>query len=491
MLFNSLTFLFYFLPCLLVAVYSSFFISEKLWGRKFATKVANTVLVCFSLLFYVWGEGQLVSILLVCVLSTYCIGISIAKLKELKKQKAEKLTLAAGISLNLAILIWFKYSYFGWTAWNSLLPDKSSSTPTLISDIALPLGISFFTFQSISYLVDIHRGTSVPCKNPITYTCYITFFPQLIAGPIVRFYDIKNQLIDRRINFETTHDGISRFIIGLSKKVLIANPVGQLADSLFNTPSNELSTFGSWLAAVAFGIQILFDFSGYTDMAVGLAKLFGVKLPENFNAPYTSVSVRDFWRRWHITLSSWFRDYLYIPLGGSHRSSFRTLGNLIVVFLICGLWHGASFNFVAWGAFHGLFLCLERLGSRASRYSSRRIPSFARRSYTLIVVFAGWVVFRSTDLTQAREMIGYMFIRLESIQSTTLPFAFYSLETQISLLIGIATTFFNLDSTKIQLIHKHEVLLGFLKSTALLILLILCIFSLVASSHNPFIYFRF
>jgi len=389
MIFSSVTFLFLFLPLVLTLVW--------LAGQRYR----NHVLLAGSLLFYAWGEGGFCLLLIGSVLMNYLLGRTV----EQTSGGSRKGVLALGIVLNLLPLFLLKYAGFAAATAGSVI---GFAPPAWITAEALhlPAGISFFTFQAISYLIDVYRKIAPAERRLVNCGLYISMFPQLIAGPIVRYHEIASQLVRRAVDRQGFARGAERFVFGLGKKVLLADPLGMKADQIFLLPMAELSGPEAWLGALCFSLQIYYDFSGYSDMAIGLGRMFGFQFPENFNYPYVSRTIREFWRRWHISLSSWLRDYLYIPLGGNRKGPARTYVNLLVVFLLCGLWHGANWTFVAWGVWHGLFLVLERLVP----YQIRSFPSQAAGwFYTTLVVMIGWVVFRSPSLAYAFDYLGIMF----------------------------------------------------------------------------------
>jgi alginate O-acetyltransferase complex protein AlgI len=357
-----------------------------------------------SLLFYFWTEGNYLLVLIASLLGNYGFALLIEKYGRNGKGRRGKITLSIAIAFNIGLLIFFKYLDFMARQLGSLgmLTGFASAVPR----IYVPIGISFFSFKALSYVIDVYRKDVRAQKNIIDYGLYHSFFPQVLAGPIARYRDMASQMIGRRMTLEGFRAGMERFIIGLGKKVLIANQLGPLVDQVFSLPLTRLSCPAAWLGIICYTLQIYFDFSGYTDMAIGLGRMFGFDTPENFNYPYIARSVREFWRRWHITLSEWFRDYLYIPLGGNRGSSYRTYCNLLVVFLLCGMWHGASWTFIVWGLWHGLFLAFERTkpGSKLSRLG------ILSHLYTCLVFVSGWVFFRSADMTQAvnylKAMVG-------------------------------------------------------------------------------------
>ncbi len=410
MLFSSVTFLFLFLG-LVLAVH---FVLPR--------RARNLWLLAVSLFFYAWGETVLVGLMLLSIASNWIFGISIERQREKGGGRA---LLVAGCTFNIGLLVLFKYADWIWTqigvllvttgardvppeALGALLPAESMWRDVLLTadgHVRLPIGISFFSFHALSCLIDVWRRDARVPRNPLDYALYITLFPQLVAGPIVRYKDIATQIVSRIVTREGFASGIRRFVIGLSKKVLIANICARGCDGVFAIPSAELSSQLAWLGIVCYTLQIYFDFSGYSDMAIGLGRMFGFEFRENFAHPYISRSVTEFWRRWHISLSSWFRDYLYIPLGGNRGSSARTYTNLLIVFVLCGLWHGANVTFLIWGVYHGLYLVLERafLGR-----ALERVPALLRHAYLILVVMVGWVFFRADTLEQAWSLLGSM-----------------------------------------------------------------------------------
>jgi len=474
MLFSSIIFLIVFLPVVL------FFntITPKL--------LKNSFLLLFSLLFYAWGEGAYVFLMLISIVINYSIGLLIEKYKE---NKLGKIFLTLGIIINIGLIVYFKYANFIYDNIHQLISSGNESQPLYIH---LPIGISFFTFQSISYLIDVYRKETVAQKNPINIGLYIALFPQLIAGPIVRYTDIVKELAERKIDIGLFSSGVTRFVIGLSKKVLIANSVGAVADQVFQLPINELSTSVAWLGIICYSLQIYFDFSGYSDMAIGLGRMLGFKFLENFNFPYIAKSIQDFWRRWHISLSSWFKDYLYIPLGGSKNGIFRTYANLIIVFFITGLWHGASWNFIFWGLLHGAFLIIERIGFNKILL---KLWSPLAHIYTLLVVVIAWVFFRIEDIDTAFlyvfKMFGYQNIISNEFSLTYFTNSF----NLLMIIIGIITStkvlhfipnYFNKNANSIIKFGYQ-----FIQIILLLALLTSCISELASGTYNPFIYYRF
>ncbi len=380
MVFSSITFLFYFLPIFI----ASYFLTPTIVGK-------NIVTLAFSLMFYTWGEPRHLPILLFSIVFNYIAAILI----DGAAGRTRKLMLAGAVTGNLLVLGVFKYANFLTANFNSLLAPFGHSVWE--TKIELPLGISFFTFHCMSYIIDVYRRRFKANRNPIDVALYISLFPQLVAGPIVRYKTVARQLDARRLSLSHASVGARIFIIGLAQKVLVADVVAPLAQTAFDH-SPHPTMIEAWIGLTAYSVQIYFDFAGYSNMAIGLGIVLGFTFPRNFRMPYTSLSITDFWRRWHMSLSSWLRDYLYIPLGGSRGSNLQTYRNLVMVFLLCGLWHGANWTFVLWGAWHGAFLVIERLGLRSLL---ARIPAWARWLYALLAVMGGWVLFRAADLSSA------------------------------------------------------------------------------------------
>ena len=390
MLFTEPAFLFLFLPVLLALYYA---------GRGRAWR--NWLLLAASLLFYARGAGAFTALVVASIAFNYLAALGVDRWRA---RPAGRWILGAAVATNLLVLAVFKYADFTIGNVNvamALVGTSQFALPHLL----LPIGISFFTFHAISYVIDVSRRDASAQKRPVEAALYLLVFPQLIAGPIVRYRQIAAQLTER---VTTTADfawGVRRFITGLGKKMLIANPLAGPADHIFAMPAGEITTAHAWLAVACYTLQIYFDFSGYSDMAIGLGRMFGFHFPENFNYPYIAASVQDFWRRWHMSLSAWFRDYVYIPLGGNRTSTPRMYFNLVLVFFLCGLWHGASWTFVVWGLFHGLFLVLERVGLGRRLQT---LPRVLRHAYLIIVVMVGWVFFRAETLTSALVMLRAM-----------------------------------------------------------------------------------
>lgn len=478
MVFSSITFLFYFLPFCLIG----YFLLPSLTLR-------NIFLLLASLLFYYWGEPRFLPILLLSIAINYGIGLGLGYAASLIRGWL----LALGIIVNLLLLATVKYASFLTDNLNLLLQPTGISLT--VPGITLPLGISFFTFQAISYLVDIYRYDVPPQRNLLTVALYIAMFPQLVAGPIVRYQQVADRLRHRRLTFGRASAGVRIFIIGLAQKVLIANEVAGLVDAVFATTA--ASAVEAWLGVIAYTLQIYFDFAGYSNMAIGLGLIFGFAFPRNFCLPYRARSVTEFWRRWHMSLSTWFRDYLYLPLGGNRLSPFRTYINLMTVFLLCGLWHGASWNFVIWGLHHGLFLIVERAGLGV--YLGKR-STWLQQSYTLLAVMTAWVWFRANDLPHALNMFkamlgGYSMDALDIQTRLALH--------PLTIIMLIAGLFFALRPGRKEcprrtsfrwgppLTPNNNKALATADTLMIFGLLLLSILAVGSGAYNPFLYFRF
>ncbi len=390
MVFSSLVFIYLFLPLTLAG---NFLLPRR---------ARNAWLFAASMLFYAWGEAWYSAVILASIAINWLLGLAVQATRG--DARRGRWVLAGGVAVNLALLVWFKYANF--LAGNiSALAVALGGEPIALDAIHLPIGISFFTFQAISYLVDIHRGDVTAESSPVAFGMYKSLFPQLIAGPIVRYRDVASDIPDRQVSVDDLAAGLTRFVVGLGKKVLIANTVAAPADHVFGLAGDELTTGLAWYGVACYSLQIYFDFSGYSDMAIGLGRMLGFHFPENFALPYGAQSIREFWRRWHISLSTFFRDYVYIPLGGNRFGAARSALNLSLVFVLCGFWHGASWTFVVWGAFHGACLSAERLG--LDRVIAR-LPPPARWAYAMVLVMIGWVFFRCETLTHAVAVLGAM-----------------------------------------------------------------------------------
>lgn len=461
--FSSITFLFYFLPVFLILYY--------------VVLARNLVLLVGSLFFYAWGEPIFVALLLILILANYSFGLWLSASRD---RRGGWLRMAFAVAFNLAILAWFKYA--GFVAGQLGIVSLSANPPHL------PLGISFFTFHAISYLIDIKRGDAKVERNPLQLGLYISMFPQLVAGPIIRYKNIFRELSERTVSLDRCALGIRLFAIGLGQKVLIADVLASCADQVFGLPASELTAPTAWLGLLSYTLQIYFDFSGYSHMAIGLAHMLGFTFPENFNFPYISRSITEFWRRWHITLSSWFRDYVYIPLGGDRRGRIRTYVNLWTVFLLCGLWHGASWNFIVWGAFHGALLASERRAGRAFMHSLW--PPLAH-AYTLIAVAMGWVLFRATSLDHAV----YFYKALVGLGAETSemnpPGRVLTHGVMLALVVGALCSTPALAIAERWLAAQRPYLATSIGSAVAMVLLALAALGVANATYSPFIYFRF
>lgn len=469
MVFTSAVFLFLFLPIVL-GVY-----------RFLPRAYANAFLLAASLLFYFYGEGAQVWILLLSVFMNYYAARLISGEYTWFPQTrlAKNLMLAACVVLNLGLLGWFKYANF--------FVQEILMSPGQWETIALPIGISFYTFQCLSYVMDVHAGTVKTSRSLVDFGCYVTCFPQLIAGPIVRYSDIEKELIERSVSTERFALGVERFLIGFCKKMLIANPLGRVSDTIYALPMDNLDAPHAWLAMTCYTLQIFYDFSGYSDMAIGLGHMLGFSFPENFNYPYISRSIQDFWRRWHMSLSSWLRDYLYIPLGGNRCSGARHIMNLWLVFLLCGLWHGAQWSFILWGGYHGLFLVLERTRFGRIIHASPRV---VQHVYTLLVIYVGWVIFRADTMPHALAML-----KAAMGLGVAVPYAFSITRflTPDFLLTLAAGVFFSMPiAAHLRVIpDRFGAFVRSASTVALLPLFVLALTRLSADTYNPFLYFRF
>ena len=479
MIFSSLFFLYFFLPISILA----YFVAPS--------RFKNFVLLLASIVFYIWGAPRFAPIFLFSCLFDFLI----ARLLSFTSSAAyRRIILFTSIALSFSSLFYFKYVNFAVEQLNVVLPYFGRS---LISDpkILLPIGISFFTFHKISYIVDVYRGVSKPCKSFIDYLLYITFFPQLIAGPIIRFHDVDSQLSSRESSFRQVFEGMFRFSIGLSKKVLIADSLGIVADRVFKMSDVQLTTGWAWVGLLSYAYQIYFDFSGYSDMAIGLAKVFGFTFLENFNFPYASQSITEFWRRWHISLSRWMRDYLYYPLGGNRVSVIRTYFNLWIVFLFSGFWHGASWNFIIWGMFHGFFIVVDKLFYLKI---SERLPRLLNVFITFFIVIVAWVFFRATTLSESLFFLGRMFSSTTAEQlGKAVPRAIIMPNYSV-FVFYLANVFFLVPAifSPEKCIKFFETIvplrrMDLFKFILIVLALSICSITLATDSYKAFIYFRF
>ncbi len=504
MVFSSVIFLFLFLPVVLTIYFA--------WPTL---RLRNLWLLATSIVFYAWGEISFVPLMVGSTLVNFGLG---RWLGRTARSRSRKWLVALSVIFNLGILVFFKYSDFLIQNLNWIL--KRFDLPTLpMPVITLPLGISFFTFHAISYIMDIYQGKSPPARRPTDVALYIFLFPQLIAGPILRWGTMASQIARRSVTLDGFSEGVRRFLYGLAKKVLIANTLAVPASQVFAMPPEGLSFAIAWIGVLGYTLQIYFDFSGYSDMAIGLGRMFGFEFMENFNYPYVADSVRDFWHRWHISLSTWFRDYLYFPLGGNQRSAARTHVNLLIVFFLCGLWHGANWTFVLWGLYHGFFLGIER--TRFGRWL-RIVPRVGRSLYTLVMVIVGWTIFRSDTLAQAGSLLRAMAGFAASPGPGQVTEAIDALEillsrgtgpeghgTLVSLLLsrqvvwaGVLGVIFSMPIgswARRELTRLPSQKLGcgvrWLGAVAepvwLAILFVICSAFIAENTYNPFIYFRF
>ena len=473
MLFSSTFFIYIFLPMVLVIYYGI--------CRKQSTR--NKVLLISSLLFYAWGEPKFVLVMLLSIMVNYYFGLLVDRTRYTSKVK---LYLVSMVVFNLSIMGIFKYLGFMMLSINDLL-GMSFNVP----QIALPIGISFFTFQSISYVVDVYREHGKVLKNPLDVGLYIAFFPQLIAGPIVRYETIANEIHGRKENEKDFAEGIGRFIIGLSKKVLLSNQFAIIADKAFEMQGTKAMTVSfAWLGAVSYMLQIYFDFGGYSDMAIGLGKMFGFHFNENFNFPYMAKSVSDFWRRWHISLSTWFRDYVYIPLGGNRVGPLKHLRNIFIVWLLTGIWHGANWTFMVWGVYFGVLLIIEKFTGLGAWMSKTKAIGHL---YTLVVILLSWVLFRADSITEAIAYIGCMFGKTESSLTSGLTSLYFQENLYIFIAGILACMPFSKKAKRIykRLTPLYKQLVKCIAIFLLGILFLVSVSYLVKGTYNPFIYFNF
>lgn len=460
MLFSSNVFLFVFLPIVLLLYY--------IVPRPFK----NPVLLLFSLFFYGWGEPVYLFLMIATILIDYLFGLCIHSKQN--KNKSAKGILIVGVITNLLILGFFKYTGF----FVEQLKNISIFSELEVPEITLPIGISFYVFQSMSYLIDVYRNDAPIQKDPIKLGTYVSLFPQLIAGPIVRYGDVAKQLDSRKENIADFSSGVMLFIIGLSKKVILANPMG----TLWNMLQEETGTIAAWVGIFAYTLQIYFDFSGYSDMARGLGRMFGFEFLENFNYPYISKTITEFWRRWHISLSTWFKEYVYIPLGGNRKGLAKQIINILIVWSLTGLWHGASWNFVLWGMYYGIILIIEKTFLLKVL---NKIPSFFGHIYSFLIVMFGWVLFYFEDITSLRNFI----VRLFTIEATSSNGNIIVVSYIPMLILGaIAATpiIKNIFAKK-----QDSIVVRYSKIIVCSVLFVLCVAALANQSYNPFIYFRF
>ena len=469
MLFSSLVFIWYFLP----AVFILYHLIPWKNGK-------NGVLLAASLFFYGWGEPKYIFLMLLSVSMNYLFGLWIS---VLSKKRIKQLVMALCLAVNMGLLGYFKYFNFLGELVNYLLGNGTVA----MREISLPIGISFYTFQALSYVIDVYRKDIGVQKNPFYLALYISFFPQLIAGPIVKYHDIEAQIAQRRCTLSMQAYGIKRFVYGLGKKVILANAFAQAADRIFALPGQDLGTAITWFAVAVYALQIYFDFSGYSDMAIGLGKMFGFHFMENFNYPYLSSSVSEVWRRWHISLSTWFREYLYIPLGGNRKGLFRTCLNLFIVFFATGLWHGASISFVLWGVYYGILVVAERLF--LGKWLEKNPWKWVNHGYAMFAVLFGWMLFRAEHMSVAKELLINMFTLKKGIY----PIHMYA-DLRLFVLMAVGVILCGplqqcFPSLKARLYREDRV--DAADVVMMGAILFYCTMLLVSNTYNPFIYFRF
>lgn len=474
MLFSSLTFIFYFLTCCIIC----YFIIPKKYK-----KIKNFILLLFSLIFYSWGEPKYILVMLITILVSYIFGLLITHFNIKKNNKAKLILFIISIILILSSLFYFKYINFFIENINNIFKINIKS-----QNIILPIGISFYTFQILSYIIDLYRGKIKVQKNILDLSLYISFFPQLIAGPIVTYETIENQLYERKESLDKIISGIERFIIGLGKKIIIANNMAIIADSVFNSLIlDKLPSFILILGVIAYTFQIYFDFSGYSDMAIGLGKIFGFEFLENFNYPYISKSITEFWKRWHISLTTFFREYLYIPLGGNRVKKYRWIFNMFIVWLLTGFWHGAAWTFIIWGLYYFILLILEKT---ILKNILNKIPNFLKFILTFTLINVGWIIFRANNINDIFIIIKNIFYNSSSIPITEF------LNNNINIISALpyiifAIIFSNNIMLKINTKLENNKLYNIVRKIVIITIFLICICFLVSSQYNPFIYFRF
>lgn len=466
MVFSSAIFLFLFLPILFII----YFISPK--------KLKNYILLLFSLIFYYFGGPSYILIMLLIVFLDYIFAILIDKYKH------KKLFLTLSIITNIGILFYYKYFNFFIDNINNIFNINIT-----INKIILPIGISFFTFQALSYVIDVYKKEVKIQKNPFLLLLYVSFFPQLVAGPIVRYQTIEEEINNRKVKLDDFTYGLERFILGFAKKMIIANQMGALADIVYSL--EELTTPVVLLGTISYMFQIYFDFSAYSDMAIGLGRIFGFHFLENFNYPYISKSITEFWRRWHISLSTWFRDYIYIPLGGNRKGKYRQILNLLIVWLLTGFWHGASFNFIIWGLYYFIFLMLEKF---ILQKHLKNIPNIFKHIYTLIIILVGWIIFRSDNLTICFNIIKNLFnfnITTLGLENARIYLETYYVYLILAIIFSIPIYPYIINKINNTKNKKLKIILELMHYGFLITIFIISIMFLAKSNYNPFIYFRF
>jgi len=500
-LFTEPTFLFLFLPVLLALYFAP---SIRSAHRTFHGEYGNWLLLVASVIFYAKGGGAFTRLMLASIAFNYWMAIAVDRARARSASPARR-WVAFAVIVNLCVLGVFKYANFFADNVNTLFLALGVR-PLVVPRVLLPIGISFFTFHAISYVIDVYRRDATAQKSPVHAALYLLLFPQLIAGPIIRYRDIADQLASRRVTIDDFAYGVQRFVIGLAKKVLIANLVAVPADQIFAMPAAQLSTGHAWLGLTCYTFQIYFDFSGYSDMAIGLGRMFGFRFPENFRWPYVAASVQDFWRRWHLSLSTWFRDYLYIPLGGNRVSRGRQYRNLVTVFFLCGLWHGASWNFVIWGLWHGAFLVIERVVNQSaipnkSTISNQQsaIPVFSwpiwPHVYTMLVVMIGWVFFRADTLAGAVSFLKALAGTTSAVPTPYTVGWYLTPELWLAVVAAAIGSTPWVPALAARLARPDRpglrATFAVVNTATLAALLFASILQLAARTYNPFIYFRF
>ncbi len=468
MLFCSMSFIFVFLPIVILL----YLITKQ--------KLHNSILLISSIIFYAWGEPKYLAIMLITIIVNYFGAILI------EKHSSKKFFLITTILINLGFLVYFKYFDFLISNFNNVFHSDFH-----LLNIIMPIGISFYTFQAISYIIDVYKGECRAQKDIYKLALFICLFPQLIAGPIVKYHDIEEQIDSRKVDFDKVNIGVKRFITGLSKKMLIANTMGVIVDKIFIQDPHNFSHAIAWIGSISYTLQLYFDFSGYSDMAIGLGLIFGFKFMENFNYPYISKSITEFWRRWHISLSTWFKQYVYIPLGGNKKGKFKTLRNLGIVFLLTGIWHGAEWTFIVWGIWHGVFIILEKIFNikEFEKKSHSLFINILRHFYCIFVFLIGWVIFRAENLSYAFNYLMNMFGILKlNTGAFSYTLDYYIDKTEIITFIAAILCAIPLFKN---LIYTENKLIKGTVNIWLLFLFYLSTITIAASTYNPFIYFRF
>ena len=486
MVFSSLIFLFRFLPIALLLYY----IVPK--------KCRNAVLLIMSLVFYTWGEQGYVLIMIFSTIINYAYGILIGYLKKRDSVVKAKVTVIFSVITNLSVLCYFKYANMIIRGINSIIGNSDID----ILSVALPIGISFYTFQTMSYTIDVYRGNVKVQNNIISFATYVTMFPQLIAGPVVRYGTIENDLKYRKETESLFAEGVERFVTGLGKKVLIANNVGLLWSQIQNMNTEGMTIITAWIGILAYTFQIYFDFSGYSDMAIGLGKMFGFNFNENFNYPYISKSITEFWRRWHISLSSWFKEYVYIPLGGNRGGIFKHIRNIMAVWILTGLWHGANANFILWGLYYGIILIVEKfvlkpVYLKIFKNENKRnniLVNIIRHIYSMIIIIFGWIIFSFNSLAKVKDYAKLMLGMGTNVISIYNRYTIYLLYTNIILLIVATLGATPIPSQIIKYIENNihnDIIKTIVKNVFYIIIFILSVAYIVDSTYNPFLYFKF